>query len=107
MRVCPNCCVMVVRENDHGSSIGWTCHAAKTELDALRAELRAAEAHRLQLMRRIEIGNKIRLEEADKYEAKLRDLRAAVLEIAELARTTEGEDTGEFLAYRLREAAKP
>lgn len=36
--------------------------------------------------------------------AELSLLRAAVLEIAELARTTEGEDTGEFLAYRLREA---
>ena len=75
MRACGNCGAMVNREYDHGSSIGWTCHAAKTEIDALRAELR--------------------------------DLRMSVLEIAELAQTTEGEDTGKFLAYRLREAAKP
>jgi hypothetical protein len=60
---------------------------------ALRAELRDVKAERDRLRTAIRIN-------ADET----RDLRAAVLEIAELARTTEGEDTGEFLAYRLREA---
>lgn len=63
--------------------------AMKAERDAAIAvintpadeRLRDAEAHRLQLMRRIEIGNEVGLEEAEKYEAKLRDVRAAVLAV--------------------------
>ena len=95
MRACGNCGAMVNREYDHGSSAGWTCEPARTELDALRAELRDA---------REAIDGLVTL--SGKKEQALRDLRAAVLAIAELARTTEGEDTGEFLAYRLREAVE-
>ena len=93
MTTCVKCGAALPSESN---AVGWghavdVCRAT-TEC-ALRAELRDVKAER-----------DIAVRERDDYYGALALLREAVLEIAELAQTTEGEDTGEFLAYRLREA---
>lgn len=86
----------------------WLCKDEET--CALRAELRDVRAERDAAVVQVAEwcasaeDHRVLTAERDGYYGELSLLRAAVLEIAELARTTEGEDTGEFLAYRLREA---
>ena len=101
-------------ERDEPIDLRCALRDALATIDALRAEVRdevalrenavrAATALRAEL-RDVKAERDIAVRERDDYYGALALLREAVLEIAELAQTTEGEDTGEFLAYRLREA---